>query len=43
MDKLLSKITDRILELMEKTTVTPERQKCEPKKSLFSFVVEFRK
>jgi hypothetical protein len=43
MVKLLSKISDRILELMEKTIVTPERQKCESKKSLFNFIVEFKK
>lgn len=43
LDKLFSKITDRILELMKTITITPRKEKCEPKKSIFNFVVEFKK
>ncbi|QMU65550.1 MAG: hypothetical protein GKR88_15495 [Flavobacteriaceae bacterium] len=43
LDKLLSKITDRILEMMKKTAITPRKEKCEPKRTIFNFVVEFRK
>lgn len=43
LDKLQSKITDRILELIKTTTITPRKEKCEPKRTIFNFVVEFRK
>jgi hypothetical protein len=43
LDKLQSKITDRILKLMETVKVTPRKEKCEPKKSIFNFVVAYRK
>ena len=43
LDKLLSNITDRILKIMELVKITPRKEKCEPKRSIFNFVVEFRK
>lgn len=43
LDKLLSKITDRILEIMKSVKITPRKEKCETKTTIFSFVVEFRK
>lgn len=42
LNKLLSKITDRVLEIMKTIIIKPRKEKCSPKNTIFNFVVEFR-